>query len=685
MPQGIDVRASTPRLTLWGLLQDSLGSLLTTGTTSLRLYRLQESATPALDSYDFNDNTFKTTALTTEVLAMTHRLGNNGTVNTGIWTASVETLTGFTVGRVYLARIDNSGASPATQFRIFQFGNAEGDLTVTSARLDVDVKAINADTNADDRLALALTTSTGIDVNMGQVLPASPTADTTGIGLKRASAALPAHTLTPGIAGGVTVTKNAGPDVVNFAVDTGSSASQIVIPSGSLPSGHTNDDYNGSVLVIKDVSAGNRINIRFVSDYTASTRLLDLNQSLGFTPEVGVDVATLWVGTSADVLAELLKVTTGFSATTPNNLISYLRAEMSIGATVPSGVGTYDPTLHSLEALRNRFNLAMGTGFSTGTDSLEAIRDAIDSLVAPLIPGGATATSGIGFLSHCVSLVRDATDEPGSTPKYTDAKIIEYVQSALDQIVSVINTDTDHPILSRFDITVVPGTQDYLLPCSVGEVWRIALIDTTTNLPVWEEYPTNEYAFSARGFTIEGNVLRFQALRAYNNVLQVLYVGSSEATVHMGILTANATTTALTMPATATDGEIDNRPDAYRGYVIRVLANTGAGQERIISAHNSTTGVLTPRPAFTTAPLIGSKYEVVPQYTRLVKHVVALHAALDIVGNEANTTKRVEIERRLQHKMTALRNTLGKKVNRFGTRGPGVDTIDNQDLWPLIP
>lgn len=124
--RGIDVRqASGGKLVFRASLKDSALASLATGTTTLALYELHDDGT--LRSYDFNDNTFKTTALTTPTLAMTHRQGNNNTVNTGIWTAVLSVLTGFSVGGVYIAVVSNSGASPVNQEREFQFGAQDGD------------------------------------------------------------------------------------------------------------------------------------------------------------------------------------------------------------------------------------------------------------------------------------------------------------------------------------------------------------------------------------------------------------------------------------------------------------------------------------------------------------------------------------------------------------------------------
>jgi hypothetical protein len=101
-------------------LLDGAGAVVTGGTTSLYLYELQDDGT--LESYDFDDDTFKTTALTTETLSLTHRAGNNGTTNTGFWTGILSTLTGLTEGGLYLVRVTNANASPPERSRQFGYG-----------------------------------------------------------------------------------------------------------------------------------------------------------------------------------------------------------------------------------------------------------------------------------------------------------------------------------------------------------------------------------------------------------------------------------------------------------------------------------------------------------------------------------------------------------------------------------
>src|SRR5690349_2755485 len=145
--KGIDVRQTANRLVFRASLKDSSGARITSGSATLYLYELQDDGT--LKSYDFNDNIFKTGALTTETAAMTHRQGNNSTTNTGIWTSVLLTVTGFTAGAIYVAVVSHSSASPTQQEREFQFGSAQGDLVVSSAGyLQGDVKALDGDATA---------------------------------------------------------------------------------------------------------------------------------------------------------------------------------------------------------------------------------------------------------------------------------------------------------------------------------------------------------------------------------------------------------------------------------------------------------------------------------------------------------------------------------------------------------
>lgn len=128
--KGVDVRQTGTALVFRSFLQTSAGALVTTGTTNLYLMELQSDGT--IKTYDWSNNTFGTGTVTTENQGMTYRKSNNAATDTGLWTVALSTLTGFTVGSIYLARVNNTGASPTDQVREFQFGGEQGDIAVTS-------------------------------------------------------------------------------------------------------------------------------------------------------------------------------------------------------------------------------------------------------------------------------------------------------------------------------------------------------------------------------------------------------------------------------------------------------------------------------------------------------------------------------------------------------------------------
>lgn len=131
--EGIDNITPGVALPIVEVLQDSAGEPVATGTTSLAIYEVRDDG--SLYSFDWSDNTFRATSLTTETASLTHRTGNGGATDTGVWTYVLSTtqLAGFTEGRKYLIRVTNSGASPPTLVRMFGYGEAPQATTVAMA------------------------------------------------------------------------------------------------------------------------------------------------------------------------------------------------------------------------------------------------------------------------------------------------------------------------------------------------------------------------------------------------------------------------------------------------------------------------------------------------------------------------------------------------------------------------
>lgn len=139
---GIDFLQTGERLIFDALFADSSDAVLTSGAT-LRLYELQSDGT--LKTFEFaagaNQYTFQAGAITTATDSMTHRQGSNNTVNTGIHTYVLQTLTGFTAGNTYYAVAEHASGSPKRHVRKFQYGG--GILADIRSIMGTAVSSIN--------------------------------------------------------------------------------------------------------------------------------------------------------------------------------------------------------------------------------------------------------------------------------------------------------------------------------------------------------------------------------------------------------------------------------------------------------------------------------------------------------------------------------------------------------------
>lgn len=459
------------------------------------------------------------------------------------------------------------------------------------------------------------------------------------------------------------------------AVTVGSSTTKIMVQAGDPPTGGVDDDYNDTILCIYDGADKRtaRFNMRIIDDYDDSDPSFLVSPALGFTPADGDLVEVFRADTGA--LATLSLLTSGFSATSPDRLIDHLRSIMSKGAVTPASLGTYDPATDSQEKIAENLILASGSGFDTSTDSLKEIRDAIDTLVAPAVVS-ASSLSGSGFLSDVVSLVRKATDEPSQSPKYTDGDIVEYLQAGMDAVMTDIAVNTDHPIVVRYSITLVDGTQYYVLPPSVAELIRVAKVNSTSGLPEYEVWPGSHMNPGGHGWKLEGNVLRLLRDWDSTDTLELMYYPNSEPAMHKATATA-VTAITVTFPTTVTDGTLGLRPNEYVGMLCRLLSSDQKYQEeRLITAYDVTTRVATIAKAWDTTPTGTVVYEVVPIFSRTIKHVVALRTAIDILSNEGNSQRMATLNQNYAIKLSAMRRQLNKMEGRFPHHFDG-DTWDN--------
>lgn len=119
------LRSSDTSILIRAQLIDAANAKITSGTTTLRVWRVIPT-TGALETYDFNDDTFKTGAVTTPTTTMTHRQAENSTYDTGVWTTRLTVLTDYDVGDKYIFEVSH-GALPHPLAVEYQYGDLDGD------------------------------------------------------------------------------------------------------------------------------------------------------------------------------------------------------------------------------------------------------------------------------------------------------------------------------------------------------------------------------------------------------------------------------------------------------------------------------------------------------------------------------------------------------------------------------
>lgn len=123
--RGMDIiRSNDGSILFSALLLDASGNPITTAG-SLRIFHFTPT-TGDIETYDFNDDTFKTGAVTTATTSTTHETGNNGTFDTGVHQVRHATLTDFTIGDKYFGYFTHASL-PAPIVVEFQYGDLEGD------------------------------------------------------------------------------------------------------------------------------------------------------------------------------------------------------------------------------------------------------------------------------------------------------------------------------------------------------------------------------------------------------------------------------------------------------------------------------------------------------------------------------------------------------------------------------
>jgi hypothetical protein len=254
----------------------------------------------------------------------------------------------------------------------------------------------------------------------------------------------------------------------------------------------------------------------------------------------------------------------------------------------------------------------------------------------------------MGFLSDVTTRVRLYTDEPSTNAKYSDANILSFLRTVWRQIMQDVNRNSQAPIVVRHDVSISNDDNVHELPPTVGSILRLAKYDTTTGTVDWEVIPKSRWNPAGPGFTVEGNIIRFEPDWDWgSHTLRLEYIPNGDVSFHDGTAgtITNSTTNnncTIVLASSPTTGSLDTRPNAYAGQILRILSATTNDyeQQRIITAYDVTTRTATVQPAFSTSlvPSGTVTYEVAPFLgTEFGVDLVSLAVARYILGIEGDS------------------------------------------------
>ena len=296
------------------------------------------------------------------------------------------------------------------------------------------------------------------------------------------------------------------------------------------------------------------------------------------------------------------------------------------------------------------------------------------------------ALSGSGFLSESVTMIRQILDSPNINGKYSDDDVIRYFRGSIATVMADYNALTDHPVTARLDVVIEVDKQVYTLPPQVSKVYYLAYIDSTSGTKQWEVYPGAMWDFSGYGFRLEGNTIRLLEKWKTGYTLQVGFVPNAEPFPFKADSATYAAGT-ITFPSSVTDGTRDTRPQAYAGYMVRILSSTDSAavytQDRYISSFNNQTRVATLVENFSPALAGTVTFEVVPVYSLLFQQVWVMHAVQKLLGFEGAQKQYSLLEAIYQKNLRSLRMSAVKEFRVGRTFENRTSDNPNRPFWGL--
>ncbi len=348
---------------------------------------------------------------------------------------------------------------------------------------------------------------------------------------------------------------------------------------------------------------------------------------------------------------------------------------------------------------------AQGATFNTTTDSLEALRNRFDASVAPSLTTQAASSLLTGtFIAGVTDEVRRYTDEPAVNAKWNDSDILAKVHEAWAEIYIDVTFNSEWPVIVKVDISWADGETQIMLPPNVGQIIEVAKItDDGSRQVIWEYAMRPFYDPAGWGVRVTGNTLELGAAwDGATEIMQMTYIPNGEIAMFDGSWSStedfSANLRTIVMPTTATNGQLPTLPNSLGGYMFRTIIAAGTApaagdpttiqQEHLITAYNPVTRVATlatdQNPPLDINTYGTVTFEVVPILHHLLRGVVSVRAAQNILSAEGNKDRAGMLALEYRRKMRSLKlqvaSIKGRRATRFegGTRD---DPRSRRNRW----
>jgi hypothetical protein len=271
------------------------------------------------------------------------------------------------------------------------------------------------------------------------------------------------------------------------------------------------------------------------------------------------------------------------------------------------------------------------------------------------------------FLLTVIERIRYYMDEAVLDAKYTNDYIVRHVvMPEMHNVWSRISRNYDNPVLLRTEITLASGTEYYLLPPNVHEVWRVSEGSFDPEVGIKRDARTRS-EFSRQGgpnWSIEGNLLAIRPGRnivsvSDNNSWTIWYTPSGDFLPHYAtdgrIDPDDDNRKEFDISGwtpTGVIGQVDRRENAYAGGYLRILATTGGAarrwEEHVIDTYDVDGGVggiprITLRTAISGTDTTGITYEIVPPGITPLWQAIACSGAINLGTAKSTSQKKANL------------------------------------------